>query len=414
MNNKKLFVAFISIICLSAYTSYFWKKKSSCLAQKTLTPEQYEVVQTPMPLGVILMVKNEADFMEKTLLPFIQAGVQAYLILDTGSTDDTVARTQKVFQDHQVSHGYIVEQPFIDFAASRNYALECAEQLFPNTTFFFMIDAEWYTQNVPGLLRFCQAYAKEPIDALKILVRYKNKEYYVSRILKADQKVRFTSVVHEYPLIKSCAKLPANIHVSWDDSDKGFEKSKERWKRDIGLLLKQHQQNPGDLRTLYYIGQTYSDLKDFDNAIAWYKKRYENTDGWLEERILSCYNIARIYDALNNWPQALYYYLQTYNLDPKRAESLIAIAQHYLKTKDYYSAFIFAQQAATIPYPKEVVSIEPFAYNYTRFDILAAAAWSVERYDIGEKALDIALQNYPQDEHLLKNWKAFQDRKKKQ
>lgn len=413
MISKNKQMAIIGIICISLYSIYFWQKKSVCLAQRYLNPEQYSIVQSPAPLAVILMVKNEADFMEKTLLPFIQAGVQEYLILDTGSTDETIARTQQLFKNQNIEHGYIVEQPFIDFAASRNYALECAEKLFPHASFFFMIDAEWYTQNVPTLIKFCQAYATEAIDAFKILVHYKNKEYYVTRILKADKKVRFASVVHEYAQVKTSAKLPQNIYIAWDDSDKGFEKSRERWKRDIGLLLKQHQQNPDDLRTLYYIGQTYSDLKEFDNAITWYKKRYENTTGWLEERILSCYNIARIYELLNNWPQALYYYLQTYNLAPGRAESLIAIAQYYLKAKDYHTSFMFAQKAANIHYPPDAISVEPQAYLYTRYDILAAAAWSVGEYEIGEEALKNALKNYPHDAHLLKNLKAFQDRKKK-
>lgn len=413
MNSIKKTISAISVTSLFFCTFYLWNHIHTQPHKNSLTVNQYPIVSTSMPLVVILMVKNEADFMAKTLMPFIEAGVDGYLVLDTGSTDETIIRTQQLFKDHAIEHGYIIEQPFIDFASSRNYALECAEQLFPHATFFFMIDAEWYTQNVPLLLKYCNAYAHEPIEALKILIHYKNKEYYVGRILKADKKVRFASVVHEYPQIKTCAKLPSNIYVAWDDSDKGFEKSKERWKHDIKLLLKQHQQNPNDLRTLYYIGQTYSDLKEFDNAITWYKKRYENKDGWLEERILSCYNIARIYDVLQNWPQALYYYLESYNLDHNRAEALIAIAQHYLKTKDYYNSFLFAQKAALIHYPPEAISITPEVYLYTRYDILAAAAWNIGEYEIGENALKVALKNYPQDQHLLKNLKAYQDRKNK-
>ncbi len=267
---------------------------------------------------------------------------------------------------------------------------------------------------MPLLLKYCILYSKEPIDALKILVHYKNKEYYVGRILKAANKIRFASVVHEYAQVKTAVKLPETIFVAWDDSEKGFEKSKERFKRDIGLLLKQHEQNPADLRTLYYIGQTYLDLQDYNNAILWYNKRYENTQGWSEERLLSCMSIAKIYDvALQNWPLALDYYLKSYQLNPLRAEPLVAIAQHYLKTKDYHTCFLFARQAATIPYPTDAVSVEPNVYFDTRYDVLSAAAYSIGEYEIGENALKIALKHNPNDAHLLKNLKAFQDRKKK-
>lgn len=374
------------------------------------TPEQ--IVTTQLPLVVVLMVKNEADFMEKTLHPFIQAGVQGYLILDTGSTDETVARTRKLFSDKNIQYGYIVEQPFIDFATSRNYAMECAEQLFPNALFFFMIDAEWYTQNVLDLLKYCYAYRNEPIEALKIYVHYKDKEYYVTRILKADKKVRFKSVVHEYAQVKTTINLPKNIFVDWDDSSKGYEKSKERWKKDIKLLLQQHKNDPNDLRTLYYIGQTYCDLQDYDNAIAWYKKRYENTEGWIEERLLSCYKIARIYDVLKNWPLALDYYLKAYELKPQRVEPLIYIAQHYFDNKDNYTCYLFALQAAKTPVPADAIQLEPKLYQDTRFDLLSLAAWNIGEYEISEQAIKKALEYAPNDQHFLSNFKKIQDRKK--
>ncbi|MBI2352785.1 hypothetical protein HYV11_00900 [Candidatus Dependentiae bacterium] len=404
-------VLILSLLALSAYIFNKWYHPPQSLEK--FTPTQEQIVSDEIPLVVVLMVKNEADFMEKTLEPFINVGLQGYLILDTGSTDETIERTKKLFLDRNIKYGYIVEQPFIDFATSRNYAMECAEQLFPNALFFFMIDAEWYTQNVPELIKYCYLYRNEPLDAFKILIHYKNKEYYVSRILKADKKIRFTSVVHEYAQAKTIAKLPKNIFVNWDDSQKGFEKSKLRWQKDIKLLLEQHKKFPNDLRTIYYIAQTYTDLKDLDNAIIWYKKRYENTDGWIEERLLSCQQLAQIYNHLNNWPQALYYYLNTYNLNQNRAEPLIEIAQHYLKEKDYPLALLFAQKAISIPYPVDAISVEPETYFDKRYDILSVAAFNLGEYEIAEKAIKKALEYKPNNAHFLKNLKIIQDQKNK-
>src|SRR5579871_5674089 len=54
-------------------------------------------------LVVVLMVKNEETVMRATLQPFVDAGIHSYLIFDTGSTDNTVAVTQEMFDEHRVT-----------------------------------------------------------------------------------------------------------------------------------------------------------------------------------------------------------------------------------------------------------------------------------------------------------------------
>jgi len=295
------------------------------------------------PLVLVLMVKNEAAVIEKTLNPFLQAGVPC-LVLDTGSTDNTPAIIRQLFLDHNVKQGYIVEQPFVDFSTSRNYALECAEQRFPHAGFFLMIDAEWYVQNVKELVEFCKNHSNDPEDAFAIRVSFGNLEYYLRRLLNAQKKIRFVGVVHEYVDIKSYKNLPKELFIKWENSEKGHEKSKVRWLNDAQLLLKEHHKKPNDLRTIFFLGQTYDALRDLDNAILWYTKRYEidNGEGCPEERLLACYRLAQAYEAQNNWPLALEYYLKAYNLNPRRAESLTRIADYYLKIREYNTCFMFA------------------------------------------------------------------------
>src|SRR5579871_6668212 len=67
-------------------------------------------------LVVVLMVKNEETVMRATLQPFIDAGIQSYLIFDTGSTDNTVQVTRDLFDEYEITQGYILQEPFIDFA----------------------------------------------------------------------------------------------------------------------------------------------------------------------------------------------------------------------------------------------------------------------------------------------------------
>src|SRR6266436_8173383 len=79
-------------------------------------------------LIVVLMVKNEETVMRATLQPFIDGGVDSFFIFDTGSTDNTIGVTESFFSEYGIMQGYIAQEPFIDFATSRNRALDLAQE----------------------------------------------------------------------------------------------------------------------------------------------------------------------------------------------------------------------------------------------------------------------------------------------
>src|SRR3546814_6686783 len=78
------------------------------------------------------MVKDEEQVIAPTLQPFVEAGIDSYLIFDTGFTDKTIEATQNYFAEHNVTNGHIFQEPFIDFATSRNRALDLAEEHVPD------------------------------------------------------------------------------------------------------------------------------------------------------------------------------------------------------------------------------------------------------------------------------------------
>ena len=394
-------------LCLSTIIAKESEKKS---IQKPIIKEAKKTVNCSIPLVLVIMVKNEEHVIEKTLEPFLKAKVPC-LVCDTGSTDNTIKITREVFEKYKSKQSCIVQQPFVDFSVSRNYALECAEKNFTNAGFFIMIDADWYVQNVQQLIDFCKDHISDQTEAYSIRIRYNNSEYFVKRVLKADKKVRFVRPIHESVKVSTSKRLPDDIYIKWDDSAKGYEKSKARWTRDKAILIKENEKNPNDLLNIFYMAQTYGDLREYDNAIIWYKKVLSLKENYDEEKLSACYRIALIYDHLGNWPLALDFYLKAYSLNPKRAESLVNLAQHYLKTKEYSASYLFAKQACQISYPVDAYWKDKDAYMYRRYDILAAVAWPLGYYEEGEKALRKALESNPKDAHLIANLKVYQDRK---
>jgi len=358
--------------------------------------------QNPL-LTIVLMVKNEAHVMEETLQPFVDAGLDRFLIFDTGSTDDTISITKHFFEKHNVCNGVILQEPFVDFATSRNRALELAENTFPDGHFMLMLDAEWYIHNVDDLLTFCEQHKHDSCSAYLVRIMSTHLDFYTARLIRCKTNIRFFGVVHE--TLNHCTrqKVPQNIFFELKTTRYGKEKSKKRWVRDCQLLLDEYERNPNNARTVFYLAQTYACLGDWENACKWYTLR-TTMDGWEEENYMALYKLARAYEKAGDWEKALFYYLEAAKKRPHRAEPLIRLAQHYWDTGDKELCYLFAQRAAELPYPQsDILFVEKKLYQFTRHDLLGRSAWYVGKYSLGKKSIEKALTIYPDLEYLKNN-----------
>jgi hypothetical protein len=364
------------------------------------------------------MVKNEAPVIEATLQPFVAGGVTDFVIFDTGSTDGTQDVAANFLGQHTTIHAHIVQEPFIDFSTSRNHALDSAQHLFPEAVFMIMPDAEWYMHNVEGLLQFCKEHQYDYHDASYLMsIRSDTEAFYTSRLLRCHKNIRFVGVTHEALNQVTQVTLPDDIYFEWRPSQKGNEKSARRWLRDRDLLLKSYAENSHDLRTLFYLGQTYECLGDWGNAYKYYGERAAYK-GWDEEDFATMYRLGRVAQMLapknhqSFAPLAVEHYLKAFAMRPHRIEPIIKIAQHYLDRNEMHLAFLFAARVVKMPYPaEERLFVEKHMYDFVRYDILGICAWYVGEYDLGEWAVKRALEVAPQAEHLKRNLKFYMDRK---
>ena len=368
-------------------------------------------------LVTVLMVKNEASVIEATLQPFVDGGVKDFLIFDTGSTDDTQKITADFFERHNITDAHIIEEPFVDFSTSRNRALELTETLFPEATFMLMPDSEWYMHGVEGLLQFCHDHQDDPHVSYLVPIRSTTDAFYTSRLIRCRRGIRFVGAVHEALNVISYIKLPDAIYFEWRPSQTGNKKSAQRWLRDRDLLLKSYAENPNDPRTLFYLGQTYQCLGDYENAYIYYAKRDE-IQGWDEENFATKLRLGDVAQHLalsapaSLCPLAIRHYLEAFSARPSRAEPLVRIAQYYMDKGDMHLAFLFASRAVNIPYPEhDILFIEKYTYDFTRYDVLGISAWYVGEYEIGEWAVLQALKVQPDAAHLHLNFKFYADRK---
>lgn len=354
-------------------------------------------------LVVVIMVKNEAKAIENTLLPFVNGGVTHVCVFDTGSTDATIEVTKTFFETHNI-HGFIDAEPFVDFATSRNRALELAENHFPNATFFIMVDADWYIQNIHRLLEFCEEHKSKTEEIYYINVMLRHLSYASPRLMRVSAQNRYVGPVHEIPERSPTTTVYDEVHFLHTLTNENERRSKSRYKKDEEILLRELEKNPTHPRNLFYLAQTYECLEDFNNAYKFYQKR-SRVQGWVEEDYVTLYrlgyiaeNLCQVDDAIT-WHTAQDYYLKAFAIRPQRIESLVRIANHYLRSNPYVS-FVYAKHACSVPCPKDQLFIPMEVYNFMRFDILSVTAWYMGEYELGKEATELALQFSPNSELL--------------
>lgn len=382
-------------------------------------------VQVDPLLVIVIMVKNEAHIEREepviieTLKPYVDAGIDAFLVFDTGSTDDTIEVTKDYFKTKGIERGYIKQEPFIDFAASRNRALELAEQQFPNGCFMLMPDAEWYMHNVKGLIAFCKKEVFNfHISNYSIRTLSFMHDYTQQRLFRIGSKSRFVGVVHECLDTYTPHKAPNDVYFEFRRSSQGNERSGQRWKRDLVLLKNAYKEKPDDARTTFYLAQTYDCLGKWKQAYKYYNIRVK-LGGWQEEAFVAQFRMGQMAEHLEqqeptDWMLPLYNYIRAFAMYPHRAEPLIALSKYFLEKGDHHTAFVFAQRACQIPYPKDdILFVEKYFYDYIRWDVLGQCAWYVGYFDMGEDAVQSALKAQPDKIHLHENLEIYQSRRAK-
>lgn len=367
-------------------------------------------------LVVVLMVKNEESVMRATLQPFVDGGVDSFFIFDTGSTDNTIEVTEQFFAEHGITQGYIVQEPFIDFATSRNRALDLAQEKFPHAAFMVMPDAEWYLNDARALVEFCELCLQREDMYASYMIRIANLGNYICRLFRCNHGVRFMGAVHEIVAQSVNVKVPDTIYFDYLPESHGREKTAKRFVRDREILLREYENKPWCTRTLFYLARTCEDLGNLEEAYDFYKIRVTMV-GWDEEDFIVRFRLAQTikklvlhseYKNKYSWSEALEYYMQAYQMRPHRIEPLVEIADYYVYMNQMNLAFLFARRACEAEYPaNDVLFIENYLYEYYRYELLARCCWYISEFEIGEWAACKAYEARPDYKYAKINMNCY-------
>ena len=322
--------------------------------------------QSPRPtIGLAMIVRNEAAIIERCL-GSVRPLIDTWTIIDTGSTDDTIAAITGALEGIP---GQVISKPWRDFSSNRNELLELAR---PTADYLLLLDADM-------TVRIC---ATDPLTELTapaydILVEA-GIRYRMPYLISSAAECTYVGRTHEYLSFASSEASPVTP-VALDDIvlthlGDGGSKS-DKFQRDLALLEDDARSDPNNARTMFYLAQTRENLGDGPGAIAAYRRRIE-LGGWEEEIFWSMYKSACILESRGDWPSAAQMFITAWEFRPTRLEPILHLARGYRESGAFSTALMWAERGKSLTYPEgERLFVERWVYDWG-FDLeLAVCAW---------------------------------------
>ena len=337
-------------------------------------------------LILLTMVKNESRIIER-LMGSVLGKVDAIVICDTGSTDNTVDLATKWLGEHSMP-GKVYSYPFKNFGKSRTQSFECCQD--------WVKSMGWDAANCWALLldgdmmlsadihRAALAGQGAHIAGVSLKQANGSLLYSNMRVLRCSEPWICKGATHE------AWTCPPNKHtvlfespVLTDHGDGGCKADK--YPRDIRLLKEDLEEMPNDARTHFYLGQTYLCMRDWKNAIPVLKRRVE-LGGWDEEAYIAQVYLGECYEADGQGAEAVKVWLDAWQRRQHRTEAAIRLISYYRKqAKSQFIAGMFLEKLYATQFGQNFLTGESTGSAANNQDILFVNKRDVE-YHIWEEA----------------------------
>ena len=286
-----------------------------------------------MTLGLCMIVKDEQEVLEKCFESV--AGVfDEVVIVDTGSKDHTREIAQK-YAD--VTAAYRWKN---DFSAARNYSFSLS-----SADYVMWLDADdiLLPEDKTALLDLKKRLDGKT-DVYMLLYRAGGKDnpsllYYRERILKRSGGFFWQGAVHE-------AIVPHGV-IEYSDIAVTHEKPAGRKAtcRNLCILARSFADGKmPDERQKFYFARELSDNGLYDTAASAFEWFLQG-DGWSENKISACRDLAHCYKVAGKRRKRLQALLKSFEYAPPRPEICCDLGEYFFEVADYPQAIFWYKLA---------------------------------------------------------------------
>jgi beta-1,4-mannosyl-glycoprotein beta-1,4-N-acetylglucosaminyltransferase len=275
-----------------------------------------------------MIVKDESHIIKDTLTKLLQKiKFDYWVISDTGSTDKTKEIITDFFKEVGIP-GELYEDEWVDFSHNRNKALEYA---FGKSKYLLIFDADDEICGDFVLPELVKDYYQFQFGSYTRYTR--------TQIVNNSKRWKYVGVLHECIVSNddridgaSMEVIKGPYHaVSGRSGNRNLDSNK--YLKDA-IILEKAYYNAVDAkddiynRYGFYCANSYYDCEKYEHAITWYKKTLEN-GGWAQEKYVSCLNLYKCYEKMNNKESGFFYLVKSAEYDRERAECYYELVKNY-------------------------------------------------------------------------------------
>lgn len=227
-----------------------------------------------MLLSIVMMIKNEEKYLDKTLnalMPLMKDINSELIILDTGSTDLSVEIAKKY------TNKVFFAKWNDNFAHMRNISISYAKG-----DWILILDADEELINYEKLKKFFHSdlhkkYNSASIE-LKNILSEDEKGYSIAPILRLFKRYddfRYEGAIHEQPIYKMPIynSIATFKHYGYLFVNEEIKQLKD--KRNKSILLKEIKNQPYSPYINYQLGKSYNISSNYEDAIFYMEKGYD-------------------------------------------------------------------------------------------------------------------------------------------
>jgi glycosyltransferase involved in cell wall biosynthesis len=380
-----------------------------------LSPEAVPDYAQAVPGVCLTMIVKDEEAVLRRCLDTVWPFVDAYCILDTGSTDGTQEVVAQAAQDAP-KPGVFVRGQWRGFGPSRSEALAMARAMLGGHRLLFMIDADDLLLGARGAhMRLDPASA----SGASVVVQFGGpggNRTTRTHLFSVDFPWEYVGLLHEYPHV-AAAKKPAagrgpeavmpptplggvldEALFTVDARTEGVRsRSATKYADDALVLEAELERDPTNNRTLFYCAQSWRDAGNVDRAVQRYTQVAHNATQWVEERYVACMNLC---DMAADVDTALPLAWLAAKLQPRRREVATSLLERArrgnLWRADVYALGLLAAEHGSDTCSADFLFARPDVYTWRFHDEFSVVAFYLQHMEVAARHMRRALAAAPE------------------